>query len=290
MKPPGQFAARKEPSLRAGGEAIQPCGPSGLPRRCAPRNDKRGNVAPPVDHAPAATDPALGDLRFRALMGVAQWSALAPAIRARFSKRLSQGRTALYAGTITETRMTRLGWLLAQAARVLGGPLPLSREAGVPATVAVTEDRSGGGQFWTRVYGRRRGFPQVIHSAKRFRGPTGLEEYLGRGLGMALTVDGAGDTLHFRSDHYFIEMPGLRLSLPRWLAPGDTTVSHIDHGGGRFTFVLELRHPRFGLLIRQTGLFHDVADHIDDPEMRSRTSPVSHPLPNPSPMIPPWSS
>jgi len=201
----------------------------------------------------------LCDLRFKALIGAEQWSSLAPSIRARFSRRLVHGRTAVYAGVITETLLSRTGWLLAQAARLFGAPLPLSREAGVPATVTVTEDPATGGQFWTRVYGRRRGFPQVIHSAKRFRGPTGLEEYLGRGLGMALTVHGAGNTLAFRSAHYFVELFGRRIRLPGVLTPGDTTVSHIDHGDGRFTFILDLRHPRFGLLIRQTGLFHDVA-------------------------------
>jgi len=207
--------------------------------------------------APVATGP-LGDLRFRALMGADQWASLAPAIRRRFSKRLADSRSAVYAGRIVETRMTRLGWLLAQAARPVGAPLPLSREAGVPATVTVTEDPASGGQFWTRIYGRRRGFPQVIHSAKRFRGPTGLEEYLGYGFGMALTVDGAGDTLSFRSAHYFVQLFGRRFRLPRWLGRGETTVNHIDHGDGSFAFILELRHPRFGLLIRQTGLFHDI--------------------------------
>jgi len=211
---------------------------------------------------PAEVEPAagpLGDLRFRALLGPADWAALAPAIRRRFSKRLADRRTAVYAGEITDMRMTRIGWLLAQAARAVGAPLPLDRGTGLPATVTVTEDPASGGQFWTRIYGRRRGFPQVIHSSKRFRGPTGLEEYLGRGVGMALTLRAEGHALHFVSDHYFLALGGLRLRLPGWLSPGETTVSHIDRGDGTFTFQLELRHPLAGLLVRQCGRFRDIA-------------------------------
>jgi len=147
----------------------------------------------------------------------------------------------------------------------------------VPATVSVTEDPASGGQFWTRIYGRRRGFPQVIHSSKRFRGPTGLEEYLGSGLGMALTLHGAGDTLQFRSDHYFVQLFGRRVRLPARLSPGATTVSHIDHGDGRFTFILELCHPRLGVLVRQAGLFRDVADGEQgrhcEPQAKQSSSP-----------------
>lgn len=210
----------------------------------------------PVASAP--TQPVLGDLRFRTLLGPAQWSLLCPAIRRRFSKRLAAGRTAIYAGVITEMQISRLGWLLAQACRIIGAPLPLEGSPGLPATVAVTEDAASGGQFWTRVYGRDQGFPQVIHSSKRFRGPTGLEEYLGRGVGMALTLSAERGALHFRSRHYFLQLGPLRLQLPHWMEPGATTVSHIDHGGGRFTFLLELRHPLFGLLVSQSALFRDV--------------------------------
>ena len=135
----------------------------------------------------------LGDLRFRALMSEADWASLPLAIRRRFSKRLAGGQTIVYAGEILESWMSRAGWWLAQAARLIGGPLPLTRDAQVrsgrsPAlrvasVVTVTEDMATGGQIWTRLYARRKGFPQVIHSSKRFAGPTGLEEYVGRGIG-----------------------------------------------------------------------------------------------------------
>ena len=209
--------------------------------------------------APAwSADTDLDDVRFRALLGAKAWGRLPAAVRARFSKRLTDQRAAIYAGEIVETRMSRLGWLLAQATRLIGAPLPLSREADVPATVTITEDAPSKGQYWTRVYGRRRGFPQVIHSSKRFQGPTGLEEYVGHGVGMALTVFADAYAIRFRSDYYFIQLLGHRLRLPNWLSPGTVTVSHIDFGAGQFAFVLELTHPLFGELVHQRGIFHDV--------------------------------
>jgi hypothetical protein len=201
----------------------------------------------------------LGDLRFRRLVGEEDWAQLPEAVRRRFSHRIAAGRTIVYAGEVIECRMSRCGRLLAQLCRVVGAPLPLSRDAYVPATVSVTEDEAGGGQVWTRVYGRRRGFPQAIHSAKRFGGPTGLEEYIGRGVGIALRVAVEGDALHFLSDHYFVRVGGLRLRFPRWLAPGRMRVSHVDCGGGRFAFVLSLDHPLLGRLLRQTALFQERA-------------------------------
>jgi hypothetical protein len=156
-----------------------------------------------------------------------------------------------------ESRRTIFGRVVAEAGRLIGAPLPLTDELGAPATVIVTEDGARGGQFWTRVYGRARGFPQVIHSSKRFAGPTGLEEYLGCGFGIALALREGGQALHFQSDHYFIALGTFRVRLPRWIGPGRLTISHIDRGEDAFVFVLELRHALFGEAIRQTCLFHE---------------------------------
>ncbi len=198
-----------------------------------------------------------GDLRFCALLGAAAWAELPATVRARFSKRYLPGLSVSYAGRIAECRISRVGWLFAQACRLIGAPLPLDRGGGAAAVVTVTEHAPSGGQVWTRVYARRGGFPQVIHSAKMFAGPTGLEEYIGLGIGIALTVSGGSEGITFRSDHYFLKFGAWHLRLPGWLTPGALRIDHLDRGGGQFLFVLDLRHPVLGELIHQQGLFAD---------------------------------
>jgi len=199
----------------------------------------------------------LHDLRFRALLGDAAWASLPEAIRRRFGRHPGPGATVTYAGIIVESCRNWAGRLVADTCRLIGAPLPLHDRTGAPAIVTITEDSASGGQFWTRIYGRPAGFPQVIHSCKRFAGPTGLEEYLGFGFGIALAVSADQSALHFHSDHYFLAVRRMRLRLPRCLAPGALTISHVDRGGGRFAFVLALRHPWFGEMLRQTALFQE---------------------------------
>jgi hypothetical protein len=206
----------------------------------------------------ARRDATLHDLRFRALLGSHSWEALPPEVQRRFSKRLSGAQVALYRGLVVEMRRSRLGWLVCQLCRSFGAPLPLNPAAGGGALVSVGEDRAGGGQCWTRIYARADRFPQVIHSAKRFAGPTGLEEYLGRGLGMALRVEALSDGIAFVSDHYFLELGHWRLRLPRVLTPGVARVTHRQVAGSSFLFGLELKHPLAGTLMHQEILFDDV--------------------------------
>ena len=107
-------------------------------------NEARVIAFPAARARPAAE---LGDLRFRTLLGEAAWAALPETTRARFGKRIADCRAALYAGEIVECRMNLAGrHPRSAAARLIGGPLPLSRDAELPAMVAVTEDMAGGGQ------------------------------------------------------------------------------------------------------------------------------------------------
>src|SRR5205085_7356209 len=211
----------------------------------------------PVRTPPAEGQP-LYDLRFRSLVGATEWERLPEEVKRRFSKRLSGAAVALYRGLVVEMQVSRLGWILAQVCRLFGAPLPLSRQTGVAALVSVSEDASSGGQCWTRVYARHGRFPQVIHSAKRFAGATGLEEYLGRGLGMALRIETLEDGIAFVNDHYFLQLGQLRLRLPAWLTPGVTRVTHRQIAGSSFLFELELTHRLAGKLFHQQVLFDDV--------------------------------
>jgi hypothetical protein len=212
---------------------------------------------PRLPATPASNTILLDDRRFHDLLPDEEWGRLPLAVWRRFSKRFADGETVVYVGTIEEASFSRAGWWLAQLARVIGGPLPLCTETGVPMVVTVTE--ASGGQIWTRICARSNGFPQVIHSAKRFAGPTGLEEYVGYGVSMALRISVEHEALVFRSVGYSLQIGPLRLPLPPRFTPGDLTVTHSDLGGGVFRFTLEIIHPRFGMLIRQSAIFREAA-------------------------------
>lgn len=204
----------------------------------------------------------LSDIRFRKLLGKHAWQELPRTVQYRFTHRVNHGESQIYKGFVDHTRMNKAGWVLVQALRLIGTPLPIDTEnAGQAAVVTVTEDIQGCGQFWTRQYGRQSGFPQIIHSSKRFAGPTGLEEYIGHGIGMTLRLSVKDGSLLFKNDQFFITFFGQRIYLPKWLEPGALTVSHTDIGeycGHQwFEFGLDLMHPLLGHLFHQRVTFKD---------------------------------
>ena len=191
-----------------------------------------------------STASEVDDLRFRALLGEAAWAQ---------PPEFDQGPLRQAGGRLPHRALCRGSRRMPDDNRRMAARAGRSADRGaaadrrsdceVPACVSVTEDEAFGGQFWTRVYGHKRGFPQVIHSSKRFAGPTGLEEYVGWGFGIALRCEVTNAALHFISDHYFHSLFGLRLRIPPWLEPGELRVSHIDCNHGWFAFQL-LASPR----------------------------------------------
>ncbi|EFL88711.1 DUF4166 domain-containing protein [Ahrensia sp. R2A130] len=216
-------------------------------------------------HHIARNDNSLIDLRFRALLAKDEWDALPTGTRRRFAKRVSDGRAVVYVGRLTKMHLSRAGRWLAHGLRIIGAPLPINEDVNVPSVVAVTEDVANGGQVWTRVYANNKRFPQVIHSAKRFSGPTGLEEYVGCGVAMALNVRVENAVLLFESAGYYLRFGKRRLRLPRFLMPGDLRVSHrdlCDTDEGRFEFGLKLHHPWLGTLLEQVGVFEEQKEPV----------------------------
>lgn len=225
---------------------------------CTRDNREVASVRPP-----RSADCDQADERFENLLSAAAWAQLPPAVRRRFSKRFKTGEAVLYNGHVVETRLSRAGGLLSAIARFIGSPLPGPDGNTGAAAVSVMQDTLSGHQTWTRTYERTGRFPQVVHSMKRFAGPTGLEEYVGAGIGMALDLTVNDGALVFTSTNYFFGLGRFRLRLPRWISPGRMEIVHRDEPGyaglpNAFSFRLTLTHPLLGCLVHQLAYFKEV--------------------------------
>lgn len=213
------------------------------------------NTAPSVAQLPQPV--AADEPRFRALLDPDDWAALPTPVRRRFSIKLEHAQTIVYVGEVAETRMTLAGRCFGWFGRLIGAPLPLAPGGRTAAAVMITEDETLGGQLWTRIYARPGKFAQVIHSAKRFAGATGLEECVGAGVGMRLTLHVEHRALVFRSAGYFLTLGLHRVPLPSLLMPGRMEIVHREERDGHFSFTLTVTHPLFGEMIRQVAFFRD---------------------------------
>ena len=242
----------------------------------APKKTKT-QKKPKVNH----NDNHLGDIRFRQLFKNDDWYRLPAAVRRRFGRRVELGDTLIYRGHVEFNRVNRWGRILTNLLRIIGAPLPLDTDnEGAAAVVTVTEapGKNGehDGQVWMRQYARKdtkHPFPQIIQSTKRFEGPTGVEEYIGGGIGMSLKACVEGQELVFNAEDIFwdIKIPlgknregKIRLTLPRWLGPNLLRAGHEEIGNGTFAFTLRLEHKWFGKMLNQRVWFQDDLKPLDD--------------------------
>lgn len=218
---------------------------------------------PKIGVAPKTNAP-IGDIRFRQLFTEVQWISLPPPVRKRFGRRVAIGDALIYRGQVEHNRVNRWGKLVNNLLRLVGAPMPLdTQNAGAAAVVTVTEAPNGS-QIWMRQYARqntKRPFPQVIQSAKQFTGATGIEEHIGRGIGMSLKPCVEGEELVFLAQDIFWDIPTpwkkIRLTLPRWLGPELLRAGHEEIGSGEFVFTLRLEHKWFGKMVDQRVRFQD---------------------------------
>lgn len=210
---------------------------------------------------PPPTTP-IGDLRFRQLFTDQDWKALPPAVRERFGRRVAIGEALIYRGHVEYNHVNRWGRILNAALKLIGAPLPLdTQNTGAAAIVTVTEAPDGG-QIWMRQYARadsQKPFPQIIQSAKRFTGATGIEEHIGKGIGMSLRACVEERELVFRAEDIFWDVGPVRLKLPRWLGPTVLRAGHEEVADNCFVFTLQLEHKWFGKMLDQRVWFQDDA-------------------------------
>ena len=205
-------------------------------------------------HATTAPSPGYPD--FQSLLGHAAWHRLPALVRRRFAT-TSPAHTITYRGCMSVVRHSRFGWLCAQLCRVIGTPIAPYAGRDVDMTVRVYDAPKLKGSVWERCYHFPRRPPVLVLSTKCLDGAGRLVEALDFGLHMALEVFEDGGDLVFRSTRYYLEFLGLRLNLPRWIPPGQTTVIHRNLSDGAFRFIFFTRHPLFGEMFYQEGVFHD---------------------------------
>ena len=193
---------------------------------------------------------------FRALVGEKGWARLTKDIRVRFASKV-HSKAVHYVGSMEEVACSTPGWILAQAARVVGTPLAPHRGRNVPMDVKVFEDKKTGGTVWERVYYFKNRRPLTVRSTKHFTGKSFLVECVGGGIGMKLDVYEQDHKLHFKSTRYFWQIGDVRLPLPHFMTPGVARVTHTDEGGGLFRFTMTIEHALFGRMFYQDGVFQE---------------------------------
>jgi hypothetical protein len=203
---------------------------------------------------PARPAPRTPD--FRALLGDAAWAELPAAARARFDA-ASHLEARAFPGAM-DVRMNWLGWLFAQATRLVGSPLAPWPSKDVPVRVVVSRDPHGGVR-WERIFAYSGRAPLSIVSLKLAAPDGALLELTRGGIGMRLALGVEAGALVFRSAGYFLRIGAWLAPLPDLATPGRCTVVHADLGGGRFRFSLSFRHPLAGETIVNAGDFHDPA-------------------------------
>lgn len=198
------------------------------------------DAAAPPDHTPD----------FQALVGDAAWFDLPAAVRARFTDH----RPRIYPG-VMDCRSSALGWLIAQACRLIGMPLAPWRGSAVPVDVRVWQapDRA---LVWDRAY-RFAGRAPILVTSRKLMERGALLEIARGGLGMRLTARVEGHALVFITDRYILRLGALLIPIPLWLTPGKAEVIHRDLGGGAFRFSMRFVHPLAGETIFQSGDFRD---------------------------------
>lgn len=208
-------------------------------------------ISRPLHRDDDRTAPSNRPLDLGLTLGAA-WRRLPLAVRRRFAPAHD---AVTYQGRI-DLHCSPMGRVFAWFARAFGSPLCSERCESRPATVRVRPDGQGG-MVWERHFQGTRGRDHVVRSTKALDQNGQLWERTDGGLRMRLEVREEQGALVFVSRCYALELWGRLVPVPMLLTPGRCRVTHLDLGGGRFRFTMEMRHPLWGRTFFQQGDFAD---------------------------------
>jgi hypothetical protein len=225
-------------------------------RRSPPQSDIRN----PCKKLPISPFGVI-DTGYRGILGEPAWARLKPEIRQRFSIRPVAGQCVRYAGVMERVELSLMGWIFAQACRLIGTPLAPYRGKNVRMQIELVWEQKLSGVTWNRIYHFRAGRAFTVRSTKS-RGRCGeLIEHIGCGFSMRLKLAERRGNLVFTSTAYLLSIAGRTIRIPALLTPGVTTVTHEQIEGDRFRFSLAVDHPLLGRTIFQDGEFYsDVSE------------------------------
>jgi len=207
---------------------------------------------------PACRSTVTGDDSYRNILGAGAWARLKPEVRARFSAKPRRGMAIRYEGIMATVELSFMGWLFAQACRLIGTPLAPYRGTRIPMTIELTPDEKLHGVAWHRSYDFPNKAEFTVRSTKCKGAGNEFIEHIGCGFRMRLELSEKGGGLVFTSSAYELQFAGRRFRLPDLLTPGITTVTHVQLAGDRFRFSLSVDHPLLGRTIYQDGEFYSV--------------------------------
>ena len=138
-----------------------------------------------------------------------------------------------------------------------GALLPLNLE-NVPVNITVSSEPSPAIIYKSRTYHLPNGQDEVFLSSMKTNEYGELIEHIGCGIHINLDVYTEAGDLYFQSLNYFLELGFFKLPIPSLLSPRKTLLQHIDLDGKRFSICIEIVHPWFGVMFKQSGEFVEI--------------------------------
>jgi hypothetical protein len=186
-----------------------------------------------------------------------QWSALSAKTQARFETDPTHEAEKEYTGVMSEVDCSLAGKIFAYCTGFLGAPLIPYKEQNVPIHVRVYKRQGNAAIYKQRTYFFKN-HPAFTVQSHMVLAPNGeFQEYSSYGLGMRIELAAKEGGLYFYGRGYFLKVWKFIIPIPLVLSPGHVIITHHDYEEDAFRVRIEMRHPWFGKMFVQDGIFRD---------------------------------